>query len=71
MKTYRNALGSTCGGRNPCRIPARYRQKKRFLQGHGCHLQTEPELNERLSREKIRVFFQAELRFFEFTTFRS
>ena len=49
MPTYRNAIGSTCGGRIPCRIFS-YRQK------NGCHLQTEPEFNERLSREKIRVF---------------
>ena len=61
MKTYRNALGSTCGGRNPCRIPARHCQKKRFLQGYGCH-DPEREFSERLSREKIQ-FFRVVLRF--------
>ena len=44
---------------NSCPVSSK---KKRFLQGHGCHLQTEPELSKRILREKIH-FFRVVIRF--------
>ena len=38
--------------------------KKRFSQGHGYHLQTEPELSERLSREREDSLFSSRITFF-------
>ena len=66
MKTYRNALGSTCGGRNPCRIPARHCQKNGFYRVMGVMI---------LSLSLVKDFPVKRFSFFEsyygFQTFRS
>ena len=46
--TYRNAMGPSEGSKF-CGIVSGI-VKKRFLQGRGCHLQTEPEVSERLEK---------------------